>query len=177
MVEVMLKTIGNMSLDDDAIIGMINRHAVAKLVSAMNLHRDSKEIARLGVMVISNFGAINDEEKDAYATEYIIRERGTVAVKDAMKRYSDNLDIVEATMEALFNLGNEVDAAVELAEMGVMEMTISAMERFDYSENLMSWAAKFISVFTYAEETLGKFAELNGCEKLIEMMRFDYRCV
>ena len=171
MVEVMLKTIGNMSLDDDAIIGMINRHAVAKLVSAMNLHRDSKEIARLGVMVISNFGAINDEEKDAYATEYIIRERGTVAVKDAMKRYSDNLDIVEATMEALFNLGNEVDAAVELAEMGVMEMTISAMERFDYSENLMSWAAKFISVFTYAEETLGKFAELNGCEKLIEMMQ------
>ena len=171
LLEVMLKTVGNLSLDDDSIIMMVEKKATALIVQAMKAHPDDEETLKLSIMVISNFGAINDEEKDAYATHFIIDEDGTDAVKDAMERMVDSEVIVEAAMEALFNLGNDVDAAVDLADMGVMELTMNAIQKFDYAGDLLSWAIKFLSVFTYAEITLERFAKLHGGEILLKVMQ------
>ncbi|GMI17199.1 hypothetical protein TrLO_g6315 [Triparma laevis f. longispina] len=171
LLEVMLKTVGNISLDDDAIIVMVEKKATAMVVKGMKAHPENEELLRLSIMVISNFGAINDEEQDAYATHFIIEEDGTDAVKDAMEKMCDSEGIVEAAMEALFNLGNDVEAAVDLAEMGVMELTMAAIQKFDYAGDLLSWAIKFLSVFTYAEITLERFATLNGGEILLKVMQ------
>ena len=171
MCEVMLKTVGNLTADDDAIIMMVEKQATATIVTGMNLHKEDEEILRLSIMVISNFGAINDEEQDAYATSFIINEGGTLAVKEAMERMIESESIVEASMEALFNLGNDVDAAIDLAEMGVMELTMTAIQAFDYANDLLSWAIKFLSVFTHAEVTLDRFATLNGGEVLLKVMQ------
>jgi len=171
MAEVMLKTIGNLTADDDAIIMMVEKKATTRIVAGMNLHAENEEVLRLSIMVISNFGAINDEEQDTYATAFIIEEKGTEAVKIAMERFIESETIVEASMEALFNLGNDVDAAIDLAEMGVMELTMNAIQAFDYASDLLSWAIKFLSVFTYAEVTLDRFAQLHGGEVLLKVMQ------
>jgi hypothetical protein len=171
LLEVMLKTVGNISLDDNSIIKLVEKKATTMVVNGMKAHPENEELLRLSIMVISNFGAINDEEMDAYATHFIIEEDGTDAVKDAMEKMADSEGIVEAAMEALFNLGNDVEAAVDLAEMGVMEITMAAIQKFDYAGDLLSWAIKFLSVFTYAEVTLERFARLNGGEILLKVMQ------
>jgi len=154
LVEVMLKAVGNISLDDDAIIMMVEKGCTTCIVKAMEHHKECEAVLKLAIMVISNFGAINDEDMDAHATKFIIDEGGTHAVRDCMERMPDSVGIVEASMEALFNLGNDIDAAVDLAELGVMELTMKAIQKFDYEADLLSWAIKFLSVFTYAEVTL-----------------------
>jgi hypothetical protein len=171
LLEIMLKAVGNISLDDDAIITMVEKQCTKAIVNAMEKHPANEEILKLAVMVISNFGAINDEEKDAYATDFIIKEGGTIAVKNCMETHPDSVGIVEAAMEALFNLGNDIEAAVDLAQLGVMELTMKSIQKFDYEPDLLSWAIKFLSVFTYAEVTLDRFADLNGCEVLLKVMQ------
>jgi len=168
--EIMLKTMGNMSLDDESILIMVAKRATEKIVQGMQVHPDDEEILKLAIMVISNFGAINDEEKDALATEYIINEGGTVAITDVIAKHGKSVPILEAAMEALFNLGNDVDAAIDLSKLGVMELTMNTISSFDYEVELLSWAIKFLSVFTYAEVTLDKFAALNGVEVLLKVI-------
>jgi len=169
--EIMLKTMGNMSLDDEAILIMVKKRATEKIVAGMKVHPEDEEILKLAIMVISNFGAINDEAKDAEATEYIINEGGTVAITDVVAKHSKSVPILEAAMEALFNLGNDVDAAIDLSKLGVMELTMSTISGFDYEAELLSWAIKFLSVFTYAEITLDKFSALNGTEVLLKVIQ------
>ena len=168
---IMLKAVGNISLDDDSIIMMVEKQCTAMIVQAMAFHKGKEDVLKLAIMVISNFGAINDEEMDAHATSYIINEGGAHAVRDCMTDMPDSVGIVEASMEALFNLGNDIEAAVDLAELGVMELTMAAIQKFDYEADLLHWAVKFLSVFTYAEATLERFASLNGCEILLKGMQ------
>jgi len=163
-----MRLFGNLSIVDECILELAKRGAVALVVRGMAEHRHEREVIRTAMEVLSNFGAIEDEDMDSEVTGYIVSEGGIAALSEAMKRHDDKVDVLQAGMEALYNLGNDQEAAEVLVAIGVVEMTLSIIRRYDYESELVRQSMKFLSVITYSHVAVARLADIGGVPAMLQ---------
>ena len=150
---------GSLSLVDDCIVLMVEAGATRLTVHGMREHANRPEHVASAIELISNFGAIEDDELDEQMTAYLIEEGGLDAILDVMKTYDTSVPILLIGFEALYNIGNDGDAAQKLVELGVVQQSFTVLQNFDYERKLVAQVMKFLSVLTYNDSAVEVIAE------------------
>lgn len=166
-----LLALGNMSMVDGNIISLVKKGAVRYVVAGMKRHVANVDFVRTALDVLSNFGAIDDDDLDAEATECIINDGGLEQLVACLKFHHTNSSVLISGMEALYNIGNDDNAADLLVNLNVLEMTLLIMQTYDYEKSLVRHCMRFLSVLTYAEVSLARFNSLTGVAIMIQVMR------
>ncbi len=161
-----VRCMGSLSLSDDCIVLMVESGATRLTVFGMKEHAERPEHVASAIELISNFGAIEDDELDEQMTAILIEECGLDAILDAMKYYDTSVPILLIAFEALYNIGNDGDAADKLVELGVVQQAFTTIQNFDYERKLVAQVMKFLSVLTYNEAAV----EVIGSEHLLPIV-------
>lgn len=166
-----IRCMGNLSLSDDCIVLMVESSATKLTVFGMKEHCERPEHVASAIELLSNFGAIEDDELDEQMTAYLIEEGGLDAILDAMRHYDTSVPILLIGFEALYNIGNDGEAAEKLVELGVVQQSFTVLQNFDYEKKLVAQVMKFMSVFTYNEMAVDVIGEENLMPIVFQAMR------
>ena len=171
LVTSVLRCMGNLSLVDEAVMFMVRRRAVERMVVCMEVHSVNLRVLKTSMEVISNFAAMEDEEEDAEATRYINDEGGLDKILEIVRENSTHPELLSAGMDALYNLGNDSEAAALLVEMGVLELALDILEANDHEAAVAGQCLRFLSVLTYSPAGVEAIADHEGVEAVLRTMQ------
>jgi len=121
---------------------------------------EQSEALTCAVELLSNFGAIEDEELDAAMTQYIIKEECIETIAAVMHQFDTRVPLLLVAYEALYNIGNDGDAAGILVDIGIVRIAFTTIQNFDYEKSLVAQVMKFLSVLTYDQRAVQEVGEL-----------------
>jgi hypothetical protein len=155
-----VRCLGSLSLVDDCIVTMVEGGACRLTVLGLRKWHGISEAASSSMELVSNMGAIEDDELDEAMTQYLIDEEALEAVVEVMTEYDTEVPVLLVTYEAMYNIGNDESAAGKLVEMGVVKLAFTTLQNFDYEKLLVAQVMKFLSVLTYDARAVTEVAEL-----------------
>jgi len=155
-----VRCMGSFSLVDRCIVMMVEGGCSKLTVAGMRIYMDSIDAVISGMELISNLGAIEDDDIDEEMTKYLIEEEAPQLIIEVMSYYDTSVPVLLVTYEALYNIGNDENAAGIFVDMDVIKLAFTTIQNFDYEKQLVAQAMKFLSVMSYDERAVDEIAEL-----------------
>ena len=106
-----MSCLGNMSLLDDCILIMCNAGTVPIIIKGMTSNMDNVKLVLIGLEILSNFAAADDEEIDQQATEILLEQGSIETIRAVVDKYYTNEEVMLAAIDALYNFSNDAKAA------------------------------------------------------------------
>ena len=100
------------------------------------------------VQILSNFGAIEDEELDTLATEHLIIEGGISCLMNAWSKFKNSVGLLRAVLDALLNIGNDEAAAEIFMELGAMKDLLHHLKTHGYDNDIMKEIIANVAIFS-----------------------------
>jgi hypothetical protein len=155
-----VRCMGSFSLVDQCIVEMVEKGCSKLLVAGMRAYMSSQDAIISGMELISNLGAIEDDDLDEEMTKYLIEEEAPQLIIEVMGYYDTSVPVLLVTYEALYNIGNDENAAGIFVDLDVIKLAFTTIQNFDYEKQLVAQAMKFLSVMSYDERAIEEIAEL-----------------
>ena len=159
--------LGNMSLLDDCILLMCKAGTVPALIAGMNAHNSDKKLLRVGLEMISNFAAADDEEIDHEATEMLLTQGAIQQLKAVIEKHPTDAMLMRSTFDAMYNLGNDHDAAQALMDKDLLSPTLNALAIFETNKPVMSELIKLLSGLMFNSSCVLKLAQIGGMSQVL----------
>lgn len=155
-----VRCMGSFSLVDRCIVQMVEKGCSKLTVQGMRAHMNCIDAVISGMELISNLGAIEDDDLDEEMTRYLIEEEAPQIIIEVMNHYDTCVPVLLVTYEALYNIGNDEAAAEIFVGMGVIKLAFTTIQNFDYEKMLVAQVMKFLSVMSYDERAVEEIAVL-----------------
>jgi hypothetical protein len=123
---------------------LIKAGTVQGIVAGMTIHNEEIEIVDVAIRVLTNLASDLDEENQA-----IMAQEGAVqAIVEVADQYSMNVDMEQAALGCLCNLGREEYNADMIIRQGGTEAVIKAMRDLADQPSIIIKGCQLISILT-----------------------------
>jgi hypothetical protein len=162
-----LRCVGNLSTEDANILIIVRCSATQCIADAMRALQSDLEFTQMAVEVIGNFASLEAEEDDEDGDEVngvyevINAEGGCAAIIEAMRNNISHAALLVAGMDALGNLCNDQDSAVQIIDARVVPLIIDVLQSFDFEEELLDRSVHLASMISYYDEGVESLCESN----------------
>ena len=110
---------------------------------------------------------------DALVSSYLIDEGGVAVVHEVCVSHADEVPVLAAAFDALYNLGNDSASADSIVEVGLLDFALEAIVRFDYERELVHVAVRFLSALSFYPTALGRAGQLSAAVTLLDALTLD----
>jgi hypothetical protein len=161
-----LRCVGNLSTEDENIFTIVRCNATQCISTAMAALPDDLEFVQMAVEVIGNFASLeaeddDDEDEVNGVYEMINAEGGCAAIIEAMRNNGTHAPLLVAGMDALGNLCNDQDSAVQIIDARICPLIIDMLQSFDFEEELLDRSVHLASMVSYYDEGVEALAQSN----------------
>uniref|UniRef100_A0A7S3K4K4 WW domain-containing protein n=1 Tax=Aureoumbra lagunensis TaxID=44058 RepID=A0A7S3K4K4_9STRA len=166
------RCMGSMSIVDECVITMTSAGVVPLIVGGMDVHLDDPKTLKIAVELLSNFGATEDEEHDQLATEALVQGEAIQAIRRVLDEHTNakQAPLMTSCFDALYNIGNDEDAARVITDEGLCEKTVDCLEQFDFDLHLLRQCVKLISVLTYNDFSVERLTSIHATPALLDAL-------
>uniref|UniRef100_A0A7S4NJ14 Uncharacterized protein n=1 Tax=Odontella aurita TaxID=265563 RepID=A0A7S4NJ14_9STRA len=171
LVSLILRILGFLSVCDANVLKMIKCNTVSVVVGVTQQHYiNDAYILQLAVMILSNFGTVRNEEEKSGIICVTSEQGGQAFLVRCIGYHRSERALMDATLQAMFNLGNLNSSSVTAFDVDVMRITLEVMIALEYDPEVLLKGLKIVTVLSSYEGCHELLNEMDGISFLVNII-------